>query len=790
MARQLAGCSAGAQAHAQVSCAVEGARKSKGSVGDRARYFLCGHQERTRSRSRSSSRSGSKSKRSASGANVASNEASTSAAGSGAESAALFSKLRSFSIGSGPNSPQRVVSNLRGFLTHRLSNITPSDTGWKDSILSIPKKWLSTAESVDEFGFPDTLPKVPVPSLDETMADYIRALEPITTPAQLERTKELIRQFTAPQGIGPRLHQYLLDKREAEDNWAYYYWLNEMYMDIRIPLPINSNPGMVFPPRRFKTVHDVAHFAARLLDGIMSHKEMLDSGELPLERAASREKNQPLCMAQYYRLLGSCRRPGVDQDSQYLPSRERLNDEDRHVVVICRNQMYCVVLQASDRGKLSASEIASQILYVLSDAPCLPGKPAPVGLLTAEPRSRWARDREMLQLDERNQRNLELIETAQVVLCLDEPLAGNFNARGFTGATPTVHRAGDRDETNMAHEMIHGGGSEYNSGNRWFDKTMQLIICTDGTWGLCYEHSCSEGIAVVQLLEKIYKNIEEHPDEDNGLPQHHLPPPERLEWHVGQPLQLRFTQASQSVDKCIDDLDFYVYRYQSYGKSFIKSCQVSPDVYIQLALQLAYYKLYGHLVATYESASTRRFLHGRVDCIRAASTEALEWAKAMCQGEGANVPLESDREDEEESRKVKFSIYSKDHLRELFRCAVARQTEVMVKNILGNGIDIPLLGLREASVEVTGEMHELFKDEAYNISQCFLLSTSQVACSTDSFMGYGPVTPRGYGCSYNPQPEQIVFCVSAFYSCEDTSASRYAKSLQDSLDIMRDLLQN
>ncbi|XP_034127226.1 choline O-acetyltransferase [Drosophila guanche] len=728
---------------------------------------------------------------SAKGANVASNEGNSSAAGSGAESAALFSKLRSFSIGSGPNSPQRVVSNLRGFLTHRLSNITPSDTGWKDSILSIPKKWLSTAESVDEFGFPDTLPKIPVPPLEETMADYVRALEPITTPAQLERTKELIRQFTAPQALGERLHQYLLDKREVEDNWAYYYWLNDMYMNVRIPLPINSNPGMVFPPRRFKTVHDVAHFAARLLAGILAHKEMLDSGELPLERAASREKNQPLCMAQYYRLLGSCRRPGVERDSQYLPSRERTNDEDRHVVVICRNQMYCVVLQASDRGKLSESEIASQILYVLSDAPCLPAKPLPVGLLTAEPRTRWARDREALQSDERNQRNLELIETAQVVLCLDEPLGGNFNARGFSGATPSMHRAGDRDETNMAHEMIHGGGSEYNSGNRWFDKTMQLIICTDGTWGLCYEHSTSEGIAVVQLLEKIYKNIVDHPDEDNGLPQHHLPPPERLEWHVSGPqLQLRFGQAAKSVDKAIDDLDFYVYRYRGYGKTFIKSCQVSPDVYIQLALQLAHFKLYGRLVATYESASTRRFLHGRVDCIRAASTEALEWAKAMCQGEGANVTLESDREDEEEARKVTFSIYSKDHLRELFRCAVARQTEVMVKNILGSGIDIPLLGLREASVEVTGEMAELFTDESYKISQCFLLSTSQVACSTDSFMGYGPVTPRGYGCSYNPQPEQIVFCVSAFYSCEDTSASRYAKSLQDSLDIMRDLLQN
>lgn len=50
----------------------------------------------------------------------------------------------------------------------------------------------------------------------------------------------------------------------------------------------------------------------------------------------------------------------------------------------------------------------------------------------------------------------------------------------------------------------------------------------------------------------------------------------------------------------------------------------------------------------------------------------------------------------------------------------------MVQNILGNGIDIPLLGLREASREVEGDLHELFTDESYKIANCFLLSTSQV----------------------------------------------------------------
>lgn len=65
--------------------------------------------------------------------------------------------------------------------------------------------------------------------------------------------------------------------------------------------------------------------------------------------------------------------------------------------------------------------------------------------------------------------------------------------------------------------------------------------------------------------------------------------------------------------------------------------------------------------------------------------------------------------------------------------AVARQTDIMVMNILGHGVDIPLLGLREACKETNdGELCELFTDESYPISQCFMLSTSQVKIRTNT----------------------------------------------------------
>ncbi|PIO55430.1 hypothetical protein TELCIR_23184, partial [Teladorsagia circumcincta] len=106
-----------------------------------------------------------------------------------------------------------------------------------------------------------------------------------------------------------------------------------------------------------------------------------------------------------------------------------------------------------------------------------------------------------------------------------------------------------------------------------------------------------------------------------------------LSWHVGADgLEVLRKQAAE-LDELTKELDLEVLIFNDFGRNFMKKSGFSPDGFVQLALQLAHYKLHGYLVSTYESASLRRFRAGRVDNIRANTREALQWVKAMTKNE-------------------------------------------------------------------------------------------------------------------------------------------------------------
>lgn len=77
-------------------------------------------------------------------------------------------------------------------------------------------------------------------------------------------------------------------------------------------------------------------------------------------------------------------------------------------------------------------------------------------------------------------------------MCLDEPVPDY---------TPV-------DDMNVAsHQLIHGGGSKMNAGNRWFDKTLQFIVNRNGINGINYEHSPAEGQPIAVLTDFILKHV-------------------------------------------------------------------------------------------------------------------------------------------------------------------------------------------------------------------------------------------------------------------------------------------
>ena len=46
-----------------------------------------------------------------------------------------------------------------------------------------------------------------------------------------------------------------------------------------------------------------------------------------------------------------------------------------------------------------------------------------------------------------------------------------------------------------------------------------------------------------------------------------------------------------TAKKIADDLDFHLLVHNQFGKGKMKKCKVSPDAFIQMGMQLAYYRV-------------------------------------------------------------------------------------------------------------------------------------------------------------------------------------------------------
>ncbi|XP_076613760.1 carnitine O-acetyltransferase [Chaetodon auriga] len=585
------------------------------------------------------------------------------------------------------------------------------------------------------------LPSLPVPPLQQTCERYITALEPIMEVDELKHTKELVDEFQKAGGVGERLQRSLEKRACNTENWLSEWWVQVAYLEYRMPVVVHSSPGLVLPRMNFRDKQGQIRFAAKLIAGVLDFKTMIDNETLPIEYLAGK----PLCMNQYYEVLSSCRIPGLKRDS--VVNHAKSSRPPKHITVVHNYQFFVLDVYNSDGTPLTADQLCVQLERICSTS--LQTDMEPVGILTTQHRDSWGKAYVNLIKDNTNKESVSAIQRSIFTLCLD-------------GAMPRVSE--EMYRSTAAIQMLHGGGSQWNSGNRWFDKTLQFIIGEDGTCGANYEHAPAEGPPIVALIDHVVEYTRK--PEMIRSPMVPLPMPRQLHFNITPEVKKDIEEAKTNMNTLAQDLDMRVIVFGHFGKNVPKAHKMSPDAFIQIALQLAYYRMYQRCCATYESASLRMFRKGRTDTIRSASSASATFVKAF--------------DDPSKQNTEKVALLVK---------AIKAHRSYTNMAISGQAIDRHLLGLKMVAVEEKLSIPDIFTDPAYAKALHYQLSTSQVPSKTDCVMCFGPVVTDGYGVCYNPMDDHINFAVSSFNTCEETNAAHLAQVMEDALLDMRTLLE-
>lgn len=482
----------------------------------------------------------------------------------------------------------------------------------------------------------------------------------------------------------------------------------------------------------------------------------------------------PLCMAQYRRMFGTTRLPGREVDSLQQTAWAK------HIAVLRRGHWFRVDAFDSHDQPLHASQmemLLQQVVDLADAAPRPSMEQARIAALTADNRQRWADVREVEFSEGVNLASLEVIERALFVLVLDdEPPPATWSQRG---------RA-----------LLHGNGS-----NRWFDKSLTLVVFSDGHAGLNAEHSWADAPVVAhmwescvadQLIAGLVYDRQGRCAATGPKATGRIRPPVLLEWQLSPRCRLAIGEAVARANEAVDDFDLVVFAFEDFGKGFIKQCQVSPDAFIQLALQLAYYNdTKGQFALTYESSMTRLYRHGRTETVRSLSKESCAFVREITKAKYKNgVRAAEDRETLVDMVRAATAVHQQKYRdamsgkgidRHLFALYVVAKGRDMSSDFLNQALSMPWkLSTSQQPQVQTKKWPAVKQSLATGNVPWWSKGKLQTTGPKDLYQvfspggGFGPVADNGYGVSYMVTGEdRIYFHVSSKKHSEHTNSERF-----------------
>lgn len=581
------------------------------------------------------------------------------------------------------------------------------------------------------FSYVGQLPRVPLPALQDSLARFEQWCAPLLTPAELEQTQQAIAAFAAEKGPGNILHRALAayDRQAGVHSWLDAFW-PARYLGRRVPVSINANFIMLFKSLALSQIE----YAALLIGGAVRYKQLLDKEQLP----PPMHRDKPLCPVQNKYLFSATRIPGMARDTARSPYSVTAPgpSQARHILVLHQHRLFKldVINEQGEAYGLNALQTALQ--NIGDHALDQPADAASVGYLTTLPRTEWAKVRDaLLAAHVDNSHQMEMIEQALFCLCLDEAEPGNL--------------------CHAADQLLHGDG-----GNRWFDKSISLIVANNGMAGINVEHCGLDGTTIVDFVDFLFSPATLAAMQTVRKESTEIPTPQAVNFVLNNVIRGSIELARHNFQQLAANTATQYFAFDDFGAAHIKSLRLSPDAFAQLGFQLAHFRTKGLIGATYESVSTRQYERGRTEAMRVVTPEIVSFVTCM-QDPNCDAVTQANA----------LKAAAEQHSLRLRQCQAGEAPEQHLWQL-------QLIAQAQGSALGTGSHFSLFESPGWLKMRNDYLSTSSAPSDNITVFGFGATSDQCIGIGYLIREDSI----SAYLSTP-ASVAHHMQAFADNLQI-------
>ncbi|MGA5564820.1 choline/carnitine O-acyltransferase [Streptomyces platensis] len=562
------------------------------------------------------------------------------------------------------------------------------------------------------FAQEDSLPRVPLPTLEASCERFLAWCAPLLTDTQRAATEAEVAAFLRPGGPGRVLQAALeaYDATEGVHSWLDTFWPYR-YLGRRDRIALNANFFFLFRDPAPGQPQSQVERAAGLIAGAVAYKRRLDQEAIP----PVVQRGVPQSMVQNRFLFSATRIPGTEQDTVRSPYTDAWPGPSgaRHIVVFHRGNLFRMEVLGADGIPHSLDDLEAGLRAVRKAGAEPAAAGTSVGHLTTMARAEWAAARETLRAHHpRNAAALDDIETALFCVCLEDD------------APADVQEACD--------QLLYGDG-----GNRWFDKAVSLIVFADGRAGINVEHCELDGTTILSFTDALLSAPAEEHSARSGARSQGLPSLEPVLFELDDTLRAQVRSAADAFADYGANTATRTVSFDDFGSTTAKALGVSPDAFVQLAYQLAHQRAKGHLGATYESIATRQWRHGRTEAMRVVTPEIQAFVAAM-----------EDPAASPDDRRAAFRAAAGKHVARAKECQAGQAPEQHLW-------ELELIQRRRGAELGVTEQPALYRTPGWLTMRDDYLSTSSAPSENIQYFGFGSTSSRCIGVAYVLLPDRF-----------------------------------